>query len=94
VPLVRVALPPYEEGCDADPAKVDCDYAETELKKVGRGEFMESDSPAATLLENFQWTNEDQNLVAKYITGDGMSPEDAAAKWVADNPDQVAAWLS
>lgn len=93
VPLERVALPPYEDGCDADPSAVACDYAETELKKVGRVEFMESDSPAADLVEAFSWTNDDQNLVAKYITSDGMSEEDAAAKWIADNPDVVEAWL-
>ena len=93
VPLERVALPPYEEGCDAEPAKVDCDYAETELKKVGRVEFMESGSPAAALIQNFTWTNDDQNQVADYIVAQGMSNEDAAAKWIADNPDKVDAWL-
>ena len=70
-----------------------CDYAETELKKVGRTEFMESGSPAADLIANFEWTNDDQNLVAKYITSDGMDPEDAAAKWIEDNQDAVDAWL-
>ena len=93
VPMERVALPPYEAGCDADKAAVACDYAETELKKVGRVEFMDSGSPAATLVQNFTWTNDDQNQVASYITSDGMSPEDAAAKWIADNPDKVDAWL-
>lgn len=93
VPLERVALPPYTEGCDADKAKVACDYAETQLKKVASKAFMDSGSPAATLVQNFEWTNDDQNLVAKYITADGMTPEDAAAKWVADNPDKVNAWL-
>ncbi len=93
VPLERVALPPYEEGCDAEPSKVDCDYAETELKKVGRVEFMESGSPAAALIQNFTWTNDDQNQVADYIVAQGMSNEDAAAKWIADNPDKVDAWL-
>lgn len=93
VPMERVALPPYEEGCDADPAAVACDYAETELKKVGRTEFVNSDSPAAGLVKAFSWTNDDQNLVAKYITSDGMTPEDAAAQWIADNQDKVDAWL-
>ncbi len=93
VPLARVALPPYEEGCDADPAKVACDYAETQLKKIARKEFMDSGSTAAGLVQNFTWTNEDQNQVASYITADKMTPEDAAAKWVADNPDKVDAWL-
>ena len=46
------------------------------------------------LLKNMNFTNDDQNVVAKYISEDGMSAEDAAAKWVADNPDKVDAWLS
>ncbi len=93
IPLERVQLPPYEEGCDANKSDVACDYAETELKKVASQEFMDSGSPAADLVKNWQWTNDDQNVVAAYITADKMSPEDAAAKWVEENPDKVEAWL-
>ena len=94
IKLVNIPLPAYTPGCDADPAKVACDYAETELKKVASKAYMDAGGSGASLLENFSWTNDDQNLVAKYITADGMSPEDAAAKWIADNPDKVAAWIS
>ncbi len=94
VPLVKVSLPPYEEGCQDDPATVACDYPETELKKIASTEWVEEDSPAVGLVENFQWTNDDQNQVAKYISQDGMSPEDAAAQWVEDNQDVVDGWLS
>ena len=51
------------------------------------------DSTGYRLIKNFSWTNKDQNLVAKYITEDGMSPEDAAQKWIDANPDKVNAWL-
>jgi len=51
VPLERVKLPPYKDGCDADKAKVACDYAETQLKKVASKAFMDSGSPAATLVQ-------------------------------------------
>ncbi len=94
VDLARVKLPPYEAGCDAKKDKVACDYAETELKKVASKKFVDSDSSAAKLVEKFTWANEDQNLVAKYITADKMSPEDAAAKWIEANPDKVEAWVS
>ncbi len=94
VPLERVALPEYTEGCQDDPAKVACDYPETELKKIASTSWAEEGSAAVGLLENFEWTNEDQNLVAKYISDDGMSAEDAAAKWVEENPDKVEAWLA
>jgi glycine betaine/proline transport system substrate-binding protein len=93
VPLVKVDLPPYTEGCDADPEKVDCDYPEYVLDKIAAKEFMDSGSPAADLVEAFEWTNEDQNIVASYIAKDGMDPEEAAAKWVEGNPDKVDAWL-
>ena len=94
VPLERVALPEYTEGCQDDPAKVACDYPETELKKIVSTSWVDEGSAAVGLLEKWQWTNEDQNLVAKYISDDGMSAEDAAAKWVEENPDKVEAWLA
>ena len=93
VPMEKVALPPYEEGCQDDPAKVACDYPETPLKKFVSTEWAESGSSAVDLVKNFKWTNDDQNQVAAYITLDKMSPEDAAAKWVEENDDKVQAWL-
>ena len=93
VPLVKVDLPPYKPGCDANPEEIACDYPPYHLNKIASKEFMESGSPAAQLVENFEWTNEDQNLVAKYIAQDGMDQEEAAQKWVEDNPEKVDAWL-
>ena len=34
-----------------------------------------------------------ENLVSTDIAEKGMSPEDAAKKWVEANPDKVDAWL-
>ena len=94
IPLERVTLPPYTEGCQDVAEKVACDYPETPLKKIVSTEWAESDSTAVGLVQRFEWTNDDQNQVAAYITADDMSPEDAAAKWIADNPDKVEAWLA
>ncbi|WP_369678874.1 glycine betaine ABC transporter substrate-binding protein [Salmonella enterica] len=44
-------------------------------------------------MHRFSWTNDDQNVVAKYIAEDKMKPEEAADKWIAENPDKVNAWL-
>ena len=93
VELQKVELPPYEEGCDADPEKVACDYPEYTLDKIVRADFAEENGPGFQLIENFEWTNDDQNIVAKYIAEDGMSSEDAAKKWVSENEDKVQAWL-
>ena len=93
IPLEQVKLPPYEDGCQDVAEEADCDYPETPLKKIVSTEWAESDSSGVDLVKNFEWTNDDQNQVAAYITADGMSPEDAAAQWIEDNPDKVDAWL-
>ncbi|MDQ3307755.1 MAG: glycine/betaine ABC transporter substrate-binding protein, partial [Actinomycetota bacterium] len=91
--LVHVELPPYTPGCDAVPSEVDCDYPPYRLNKVVATDFAESGSPAYDLVTSFKWTEEDQNVVSKYISEDGMEPDDAADKWIADNQDMVDVWL-
>jgi glycine betaine/proline transport system substrate-binding protein len=91
--LVHVNLPKYTDGCDADPAKVNCDYPEYNLNKLIAKKFADSGSPAVDLIKKFSWSNDDQNIVSTYIAKDGMSPDDAAKKWVDANPDKVKAWL-
>ncbi|MEU0896049.1 ABC transporter substrate-binding protein [Streptomyces massasporeus] len=93
VPLEKVGLPAYKEGCDADAEKVACDYPVYELDKIVSAKFAKSGSPAHDLVKNFTWTNDDQNTVAKYIAVDKMAPEAAAKKWVEANRDKVDAWI-
>jgi glycine betaine/proline transport system substrate-binding protein len=93
VPLVQVKLPKYTPGCDAVPAKVDCDYPVYHLNKVISNDFADSGSSAVGLVRNFHWTNDDQNIVAKQITADGLDPEVAAQNWIDAHPAQVNAWL-
>ena len=65
----------------------------TRSTRSSRKKFADSGSPAVTLVKNFKWTNDDQNVVAKYIAEDKMSADDAAKKWIEANPDKVDAWL-
>ncbi len=88
VPLVKVDLPKYTVSCDSDPEKITCDYPETTLKKVVSVKFKQTGGDAYTVVDKFTWTNDDQNLVAKYIAADKMLPTAAADKWIAANPGQ------
>src|ERR1044072_3537287 len=47
VPMTEVKLPPYKEGCDADPAKITCAYPHTPLQKYLNSGFAESGGEAA-----------------------------------------------
>jgi glycine betaine/proline transport system substrate-binding protein len=93
VPMAHVKLPPYKTGCDADAAKIACDYPKYTLNKVVSKKWADEGGSGVDLVKNFKWTNDDQNLVAKYIAEDKMDPEAAAKKWVDANPDKVKAWL-
>jgi glycine betaine/proline transport system substrate-binding protein len=93
VDLVHLEFPAYTPGCDKDSTKIACDYPPYHLNKLISTKFAGSGSPAVTLVKNFHWTNDDQNLVSQYIAKDKMKPADAAQKWIDANPDKVAAWL-
>jgi glycine betaine/proline transport system substrate-binding protein len=90
---VRIELPPYTEGCDSDPATVACDYPEYALDKIASSAFAENGGDAYELVRNFKWTNDDQNQVSDYLTNEGLSPAEAAKKWVDANEDTWRAWL-
>ncbi|GFH65459.1 MULTISPECIES: ABC transporter substrate-binding protein [Streptomyces] len=93
VPMTEVELPPYEEGCDADPDKVACAYPETPLQKYLNTDFAENGGEAAEFLKNFEWTTEDQNQVSLWIADRKMDPQEAAEKWVEANESTWKAWL-
>lgn len=93
VPLVQVQLPKYTTGCDSNPSAIKCGYPIYNLDKIVSTKFAQSGSPAYNLVKNFHWTNDQQNVVAKYIAQDGMSPTAAAKKWIAANQSLVNSWL-
>ena len=93
VKLAHIDLPPYVPGCDADPKTVACDYQPFDLDKIANKQFAESGSSAATLVKNFKWTDDDQNTVARYITVDKLSRDEAAKKWLDEHPDVWKDWL-
>lgn len=93
IKLVKVNLPPYTAGCDADAKAVACDYPLYKLNKIVATKFATEGGAAYTLVKNFSWTNEDQNLVADYITNQSMTSDEAGAKWVAEHEAVWSKWL-
>jgi glycine betaine/proline transport system substrate-binding protein len=94
VALVHVNLPPWTEGCDADPAKITCDYAPyNDLNKIISKNLEDKAPRAAQFIKNFTWTAEDQNAVANSITNENMSREDAAKKWADANEAKWKPWI-
>jgi len=73
-----------------DPKGIFCeaDHVETLARKG-----LQEDLPKLYgILERFEWTHEDiQNVMTEIENG--ATPEEAAAKWVEDNPDKVKEWI-
>jgi glycine betaine/proline transport system substrate-binding protein len=94
VPLVKIDLPPWTEGCDADPENITCDYAPYSPLDKYVSKNLEDKAPrAAQFIKNFQWTAEDQNTVSNYITNEQMDREAAGKKWADENEDTWKAWI-
>lgn len=83
-------------------SKYDLTYLEDPKGTMGEEETintmtrkdLQQDSPEAfAILEKFHWTPEDLEVVMLDINS-GTSPEQAAKKWVQDNPDKVAKWTN
>ncbi len=91
--LVKINLPPYAIGCDADAKKVACDYPPYLLDKIVSKKFATTGGKAYDLVKNFVWTNDDQNSVAYDIAVNKMSPQAAAQKWVEANKIVWQAWI-
>ena len=91
--LVKINLPPYAIGCDANVKTVNCDYPPYLLDKVVSVKFSKSGGSAYELIKNFVWTNDDQNAVAYDMAVNKMSAENAARKWVEANKIVWQDWI-
>ncbi len=88
-----VQFPAYDPACYTDPAWgenpdaiYDCGAPEKGyLKKVGSKAIAEKWPTADAILHKVSFTNPQIAAAAAMVDVDGMTPEEAAAKWVADN---------
>ncbi len=97
VDLTEVKLPDVTDECLASAAAGDggyaCDYAVDELYKAANAGLEEKNAAVFNLLSKLTLTTEQQSEIAGYVDRDGMTPADAAKKWVDANTDVWQAWL-
>lgn len=97
VDLTEVKLPEVTEACTASAAAGDggyaCDYPIDQLYKAGSAKLEAKNKMAFDFLKKFQLTTDQQNEIAAMIDSDGMTPLDAATKWVEANADVVKGWM-
>lgn len=95
--LVKVALPPPTEACQAEAAAggpgVDCDYPPDELFKAASPGLEAKAPPVAAFLTAFTLSTEDQQAMLQSVERDGVSISAAATAWIEANEDTWRAWL-
>jgi glycine betaine/proline transport system substrate-binding protein len=97
-----VEFPTYEPACLTDakwgsnPDSVyDCGApAKGYLKKAGSKQLMEKWPKAAEMLKKVNFTNPQIAAAAAMVDVEGLTPEDAAKKWIAENEATWKAWVN
>ncbi|MEZ5924890.1 MAG: ABC transporter substrate-binding protein [Hyphomicrobiaceae bacterium] len=97
-----VEFPTYEPACLTDPAwgsnpeaVYDCGApAKGYLKKAVSKSFATKWPKAMEIIKKVNFTNPQIAAAAAMVDVDGMTPEDAAKKWMADNEATWKAWLN
>ncbi len=94
--LAQVELPEYEENCGDPEEERTCGYPEENMLKIVNADLSDDAPVSYEFLTGFQMQNEWQDEITFLMAdeGEGMSPEDAAAQWVEENPDVVEDWVS
>ena len=96
--LTEVKLPPFDQQCE-DAAKkhngagYDCDYASDVLFKAFSLRLQDKSPEAYQFLSNFHYTNADQQQIAFQIDSRGLTPAEAAQRWIDQHPAVWRAWL-
>ena len=97
VDLTEVKLPDVTDECLASAGAADgayaCDYPVDELYKAASAGLQAKNPAAFAFLSKLTLTTEQQSEIAGFVDRDGMTPLDAAKKWVDANPDIVAGWM-
>ncbi len=100
VDLKPVSLPPYEDGCQDDPAVSvnpdatwDCDWERGYIKKMAWKGLKDKWPAAHALLSAYTLRNEDQIPMMNAIDQEGQKLEEVTAQWVADNESIWKSWV-
>lgn len=92
--LTMVELPEWTEECEAKPEdERDCGYPADVLFKAVNSDLADGNPEVFAFLEAFTMTNADQDEITFAMDVEGLEADEAAANWVAANPDVWEAWL-
>ena len=88
-----IEFPEYDEACQTDASwginkekTYDCGNPKGGYLKIGMStKFQEENPEAFDIVKQIDFTNLDIAVMAKLVDVDGMEPEEAADKWMADN---------
>lgn len=80
----------YLSGGDAEFGP---DFGGASVHTLARKEWVAACPNAAQLFRQLVFTVDQENLLMGKILNDGLTGDEAAREWMADNPDAVAVWL-
>lgn len=92
--LVQLEEPnEYEEGCFTDGGRADCAIPTLAAWVGARADLQDRVPEFYALLENFQISLEEVEVLLSEAEEDGADVEQIAKDWVADNTDTIESWI-
>lgn len=93
--LTEVRLPPYSDACYARAAAggVDCDYPADVLFKIVSPALPTYAPDAYDFITRFRLTTDDQTELLAAVDVDGLTPDEAARRWIATHESIWQQWL-
>lgn len=88
--LTRVEFPEYSDECWG--TTFACQWPETVIHTLGSAALEEKHPAVWNILQNYEMPNERLSELQSYVVDDGMTHEDAAQKWIDENPEVWKAW--
>lgn len=91
--LTMVTLPPYNDASWNSGSKVACDYPADHLTKILWPGLKDSNPVAYNFIKAMSYTTKDQINMMANVTLKGMSVDQAARDWIANNESVWRSWL-
>jgi len=90
--VTRVEFPPYSEDCWG--STFACNWDNIEILGLSSPEFREAHPTGSKILDKYDLNDEQLLDIMTRVEEKGLTPKDAVAEWIEENPEVWQAWAS
>lgn len=90
--VTRVEFPEYTPDCWGEGKSYACNWAPIDIYNLASGDFATQHPLANEIVQKYNLSDDELKKMMLWVTDDGMTPQEAADRWVDENEDVWKAW--